>query len=147
MSQKSIWVFDTEIEKWYSIAYEQDEHTPPILSGAFPLIHKDCLYLFGGSFRTYFRGFPDTYSNKLYKFNLRTLKWENLAPDGKLPSPRDKISGWQDENRLYFWGGFGSSFDGCLNTNGDFVEISNFLNLVKMCFLFLFRQTFFLPVL
>jgi N-acetylneuraminic acid mutarotase len=124
-----IWVFDTDIEKWYSIAYEQDDAAPPILSGAFPVIHDDHLYLFGGSFRTYFRGFPDTYSNKLYKFNLKALKWETIEPKSKLPSPRDKISGWKDENGLFFWGGFGSSFDGFLHENGQFVEISNFLNL------------------
>ncbi len=100
------------------------------MSGAFPIIFNDYLYLFGGSFRTYFRGFPDTYSNKLYKFNLKSLKWENLEPQGRLPSPRDKISGWKNDNGIFFWGGFGSSFDGCLNTNGEFVEISNFLNLV-----------------
>ena len=67
---------------------------------------------------------------KLYKFNLKSLKWENIEPNGKLPSPRDKISGWRDENGLCFWGGFGSSFDGFLSENGEFVEISNFLNLV-----------------
>jgi hypothetical protein len=135
LNQKSlIWVFDTEIEKWYSIPYEQDDNSPPILSGAFPMIFNDYLYLFGGSFRTYFRGFPDTYSNKLYKFNLKSLKWEFLEPNGKLPSPRDKISGWKDDNGIYFWGGFGSSFDGFLNTNGEFVEISNFLNLVRSIF-------------
>lgn len=128
--QKSlIWVFDTDIEKWYSIAYEQDNAAPPILSGAFPVIHDHYLYLFGGSFRTYFRGFPDTYSNKLYRFNLKALKWEKMEPNSKLPSPRDKISGWKDDNGLYFWGGFGSSFDGFLHENGQFVEISNFLNL------------------
>ena len=61
LHQKSlIKVFDTEIEKWYSIPYDQDESSPPIFSGTFPIIFSnEYLYLFGGSFCTYFRNILD----------------------------------------------------------------------------------------
>ena len=91
-------MFDTEIEKWYSIEYKIDDNTPPVLSGSFPLISNDNLYLFAGSFRKDYRGFPDTFSNTLYKLNLKNFKWETIQPDSLLPGPRDKISGWIDDN-------------------------------------------------
>jgi hypothetical protein len=94
-----VWIFHTELEKWKSIHLEDDENSPKqILSGSFSILVKDSIYLFGGSSKT-MNSFADTYHNDLFELNLKTFKWNKLKPFGKLPSPRDKMSGWFHDDK------------------------------------------------
>jgi len=120
-----IWVFNTEIENWSSI---ECKNNPPLLSGACSILTNHCLYIFGGCKRSIFGGFTDFHFNDLYKLCLRTLIWEKChVANNKMPSPRDKLAGWNYDNKLYFFGGFGANFQGSfLNEFGDFDEIPNY---------------------
>ena len=99
LDRSKLWLFHTELEKWKSIQIDDDENSPKhILSGSYSILVKDSIYLFGGSSKTP-NSFTDTYHNDLFELNLKTFKWINLKPVGKLPSPRDKMSGWYHDNK------------------------------------------------
>jgi hypothetical protein len=99
VDRSKIWIFHTELEKWKSVQIEEDEHSPKqVLSGSYSILVNDSIYLFGGSSKTP-NSFTDVYHNDLYELNLKTFKWNKLNPVGKLPSPRDKMSGWFHDNK------------------------------------------------
>ncbi|XP_059159649.1 kelch domain-containing protein 2-like isoform X1 [Physella acuta] len=47
--------------------------------------------------------------NDIYRINLLTLFWERLKTLGTDLSPRDKASSWVYHNRIYIFGGYGTT--------------------------------------
>lgn len=127
LSSTLIWVFNAEIEKWKSV---ECKDSPPLLSGSCSVLLGDDIFIFGGCKRAVYGAFADIHYNDLYRLNLKQLTWEKCpVKSGKLPSPRDKLAGWSSasDNRLYFFGGFGPTFETLfLDSFGDFDEISNY---------------------
>jgi len=78
---------------------------PPSNSGTCGVVVGDYLYVYGGYF-----GDPDVEgsSNNIYQLNLQTYVWVKLEPEGNKPLHRDKLLGWEYDNKIYFFGGFGT---------------------------------------
>lgn len=65
----------------------------------------------------------------MYRLCLKELVWEKCeVKSKKYPSPRDKLAGWAEDNRIYFFGGFGPSFEHLfIDQYGEFDEIPNYV--------------------
>ncbi|XP_015930466.1 kelch domain-containing protein 2 [Parasteatoda tepidariorum] len=100
-SGAEIWIYSCVSEKWYlkpCLSYQY----PPGMSGSAAVVIDDCLYIFGGY------GYDgEGCTNKLYRLDLETFFWEQLKPEGSLPTPVDKMAGWEYNRKFYIFGGFG----------------------------------------
>ncbi|XP_046648051.1 kelch domain-containing protein 2-like isoform X2 [Daphnia pulicaria] len=100
-----ILLFDPVIAKWTTESTKG--HIPPANSGACGVVVGDLLFIYGGYF-----GDPDLEgnSNNIYQLNLFTWIWTRLEPDSTRCKPlhRDKLIGWAYNNKVFFFGGFGT---------------------------------------
>ena len=97
------------------------------------MLIQDSIYVFGGCKRAVYGAFADVHYNDLYRLCLKELTWEKCAANSrKLPSPRDKLAGWADENRVYYFGGFGPSFEYLfIDQYGEFDDIPNYVTILN----------------
>ncbi|CAD5208863.1 unnamed protein product [Bursaphelenchus xylophilus] len=114
---------------WLKVMGTGNEPKPN--SGGAALICGDDLYIFGGitvlGDSTGRRRNPQT--SMLWKLNIPSAVWEIVDPDPdlKVPTPRDKTAAWSIGRKLYFFGGFGPTFqllspsDAYLAGDNDFV--------------------------
>ncbi|XP_022091359.1 kelch domain-containing protein 2-like [Acanthaster planci] len=92
-----LWCYDIEASLWDVWSTRK---SPPGMSGSCAACIGRHMYVFGGYS-------ADGNSNKLYRLDLKTKVWMHLKPNGKAPSPRDKVACWPYRDKLVFFGGFG----------------------------------------
>jgi len=89
------------------------------ISGSCAVVFDDTLYVFGG----YYDQFPDIggNTNGLYALNLKSSAWREVDTGASCkPLPCDKMTGWEHNQRLYFFAGFGPRPDVPSNSQCSF---------------------------
>ncbi|KAH7726639.1 Kelch motif family protein [Aphelenchoides avenae] len=97
--------------------------------GASAVVFRDHMFVFGGAMldESVFRRHIN--SCALMALDLRTGVWQvrHPKPDTKLPTPRDKTAAWLAHDKLYFFGGYGTSWRRLENLDDYYFGIHEFL--------------------
>ncbi|XP_076801244.1 kelch domain-containing protein 2-like [Clavelina lepadiformis] len=93
-----IWKYNILRKSW--LKHTVDGYFPKFRSGSCAALLGCNLFVFGGL------GFQDL--NDLNKLNLSTLEWKLVEPSGAPPSERNKCACIGFEERVIFFGGYGS---------------------------------------
>jgi hypothetical protein len=98
--------------------------------GASALVHKDALFVFGGTTTV-----PENIARSrsfsastLYKLDLKSGVWQfvDIPLDQRLPTPRDKSASWIVGDKLYFFGGYGARLTRLENTEAYLFDADDF---------------------
>ena len=121
-----IWMYNLYTEQWrkHTIPHTQTVPTGRCYACAV-VIHSD-VYMFGGSTPTGSR----CITNALWKLAVGSaglFVWNKIVMtnDETTPSPRHFHTGWEHAEKMWIFGGYGSSPDGFLHEHGDFVQCRN----------------------
>lgn len=98
LPSEDLWVYNPKTESWF--VKKCHGRLPSGTSGCSAVVLNDNMYIFGG-----YR--DNGNSNELYVLNLITSEWSLVASNDPVPIPSDKLVGWQYQEKLFFFGGFG----------------------------------------
>jgi hypothetical protein len=130
-------LFGTE-DTW--IKYKLKGDIPRATTASCGLIFGDVLYTFGGNIVVEDHAIEHVRSlaiptNSFYGLDLRNGNWHEISDSGnKLPTPRDKTTGFSCSKGLFFFGGYGPGNrhlrnpENYLYKNDDFLEDDELLN-------------------
>ena len=112
---QEIWSYNLWTETWRKCTASKEEQIPSPKDQCGVVIQSE-IYFFGGYNWHHMLW-------KLTKSSDGSFEW-NIIDTGditKIPSPRDGHCGWQYENKMWIFGGAGSSPVHYLNDHGDFI--------------------------
>ena len=118
LSNRVVWMYDLDSEEW-KCKITKGEECPPGTSGACGVVIGRDIYMQGGH-----TGMGNT--NDIWKLSRvaqNHVSWTQIKIGNTttLPSPRDKHVGWEYDEKLWTFGGFGPPPNGYLNDYGDFI--------------------------
>ena len=121
-----IWMYNLYTEQWRKHMIPQGQTVPIEKRSACAVVIRSDVYMFGGCAPTESR----CITNALWKLAMDhagSFVWSNIVMtnDETTPSPRYYHTGWEHAEKLWTFGGCGSSPDGFLNEYGDFVHFCN----------------------
>ena len=124
VSYHFIWMYNLYTEQWRKHIIPESELCPPNTAYACAVAIKEDAFIFGGINES-----QRTYSNELWKLSKSSaglFTWSKVRSNNKkVPSPRNRHSGWTYSGKLFVFGGFGPSVDGYLNHNGEYLQYRN----------------------
>lgn len=102
---QELWIYNSIVNRW--VRRETSGAIPPGISGAAAVflpsekaVYVMCGFMFNG------------HANEVYRLDTSDWTWSHIdvGDNAQKPSPRDKLSAWEWENRIYIFGGYGLSF-------------------------------------
>ena len=123
-----IWEYNLYTEQWRkrAVTFKSSQNVPQACMGTCAAVIRSDLYVFGEWKVNHACG-P---KNSLWKLSMNTLRifhWQKIiiGDRAKEPSHRCFHTGWEFEDKLWIFGGYGCSPDGFINNYGDFVHGHN----------------------
>ena len=125
IEMNAIWVYDLSTDQWEKLVCSQgDYERPRPLAGMVAVVIGTDVYVHGGNTLRYLR----KCTADLYKLSFirKTVKWNRipfgnrwLVFDHKIPSPRTNHTGWEFDDKLYIFGGFGEPVNKYLHDSDE----------------------------
>ncbi|KII63875.1 Kelch domain-containing protein 10 [Thelohanellus kitauei] len=97
-----LFVFDISSATWKTLSAhtnEYDQNSPPPMYDNCILYHNESLYILGG-----FAG--NEFSNKMFKFHLKTSLWTLVPQNGPKPRSKTRLFATVFQNKFYCFGGY-----------------------------------------
>ena len=120
-----IWMYNLYTEQWKTHVIPQGQTIPGKRYSACAVVIGSDVYMFGG---TLYSAVSST--NKLWKLATDpqgSFIWSEIVVTNKekTPSPRCGHTGWEHAEKLWIFGGFGTSSGAFLNEYGDYFHYHN----------------------
>ena len=129
----NIYIYNLDREQWSKHVIPKDEPVPQGTDGACAVAVGRDIFIHGGQVfdidALQFKGITGTLW-KLSKTTCNNFKWHEVKFHSKktIPSPRWFHRGWEYDDKMWTFGGMGSSPDGYLNNYGDWLGFKGGLN-------------------
>ena len=127
MNNRVIWIYNTDCERWKKHVLPKGRKVPAATAIACAVVIGSDIYMFGGFSQT------KRVTSKLWKLFSTTehnFKWGKINFKDKIqtPSPRAAHAGWNYEQNLWIFAGFGklSAPTGFLDDYGEFLQIRKY---------------------
>ena len=125
IEMNTIWVYDLSTDQWERLVCLQGEYERPRrLAGMVAVVIGTDIYVHGGNTLGHLR----KCTADLFKLSCigKTVKWNEilfgniwLTFDRKIPSPRTNHTGWEFNDKLYIFGGFGEPVNKYLHDSDE----------------------------
>ena len=136
-SHYEIWMYNLYTGHWRKYVMDRWRKAPAATYWSCAVVIRPDVYMFGG----WLVANTNRSTNALWKLTTGSngnFTWRKIEfrDDKNTPSPRAAVSGWEYDDKLWLFGGVGTSFDGYLSDYGDFCECSLgvYINNQLLCF-------------